>query len=478
MKLNLKGFIIAFSSSILALLAGFVVVIADWSVLALCLVSIASVLTIVLGIKLTNNYASLTVIFLFFSCMYALSGPLSAYSSEGLPPIFPRPYLVGEFILLYSFAIVGINIGLLLVTAGQFKSRYSRKKLSVTRSWSVPALILMSYSVALLASFFEVINFVRAGGFGVLVQGKAAYQSAVADLTLTLPSGQLMMLSVASLGLSISNLNEKRIKTAVLWFIMASIWVFVMVALGRRGILLALIFIFIASFFYYSLLSKVGLRWFIFGLLVYVLMVALFGLRGGAIPHVLATGEFKPIVDRMSQSDFWLSNANPGRNEFGAAFGNVNTYLLSGKQELRYGETYMHGLAQPIPRFIWPNKPPSATYEFRDTFFSQEAQRGGIAGTAYSSILEAYTNFGLFGVLIIYLIIGLFIGLLEKIKNASSSLLFGFFYLLMIPWAISFHRSSFDMPIFFPFIISTFGYFIYLFLRYMLFLIPKNQYRN
>src|SRR5690606_41874594 len=83
-----------------------------------------------------------------------------------------------------------------------------------------------------------------------------------------------------------------------------------------------------------------------------------------------------------------ITSLYPARNEFGAPFGNIKTYILYGGSGLRWGETYLIGFAEPIPRFIWPNKPKTVTYEFRDTFFPNWAERGRIAGTAYSSILE------------------------------------------------------------------------------------------
>ncbi|MEN6396184.1 MAG: O-antigen polysaccharide polymerase Wzy, partial [Methanoregula sp.] len=135
---------------------------------------------------------------------------------------------------------------------------------------------------------------------------------------------------------------------------------------------------------------------------------------------------------------------NPGMNEFGAAFGNFSEYVKSGDSTRRWGKTYVTALAVPVPSFLYPGeKPRQITYEFRDRFFSSERARGRIAGTAFSSVLEAYMNFGTAGVLGVYFLVGMALVFLERAKNILQPSAIASIYLLMLPLAQNFHRSSF-----------------------------------
>jgi oligosaccharide repeat unit polymerase len=306
----------------------------------------------------------------------------------------------------------------------------------------------------------ELVNFLRVGGFKTLFAGKAAYQSAVSELTGTLPSIEIMLLSVALLGLlfSISKVRSRKIWTSYLifWLILSLPVILNLIVLGRRGPLLSLFIVFIVGCFYFKPLTSVKFKWIVVVLILYLVMGLLYGIRAQA-GYVLTSKDWGILTTRITKLEFWAVSLNPASNEFGAPFGNFNTYILSRTSELRFGETYLTGLTIPIPRFIWLNKPRSITYEFRDTYFPDWAMRGAIAGTAYSSILEAYVNFGTVGVPIFYFSLVLIIGWLEKVRLQKESLAFSIFYLTLLPKAISFHRSSFEMPLFWPLILTCLG---------------------
>ena len=79
--------------------------------------------------------------------------------------------------------------------------------------------------------------------------------------------------------------------------------------------------------------------------------------------------------------------------------------MVKGDYEFKYGESYVKGLLITIPSFLYPwEKPQQITYEFRDKYFAEEAKRSSIAGTAFSSIMESYWNFGYVGIVIMYII--------------------------------------------------------------------------
>lgn len=436
---------------------------------AIALSFVSSISLVILGRILVGHYTNFTVVFLGFSALYGLSGPIAAQYGEGLPPVFPTPYLTEEFLFCYSLAILGMVFGLWFVASLRSAKRSDMR----IRGYNTTALLSTSYLFSLAASLMEIVNFWRVGGFQTLFAGKAVYQSAVADLTGTLPSIQVMLLSAALLGLSFSishtDLSNGKMKIrhylprVFVWVVLGLPLILSLLLLGRRGPLLSLIVVLFVGLFYARPIRTLRLKWIAVGLIVYMALGFLYGARSYVAP-ALASGDWSRLLERIGTAEFWITSLNPARNEFGAPFGNFNTYILYGGSGLRWGETYLIGFAEPIPRFIWPNKPKTVTYEFRDTFFPDWAERGRIAGTAYSSILEAYVNFGQVGVFVVYTVVGFFLGLLEVRRAGSGSLGYATFYLTLLPVSISFHRSSFGLPLLWPLVLSVSAVMTYTFI--------------
>lgn len=116
--------------------------------------------------------------------------------------------------------------------------------------------------------------------------------------------------------------------------------------------------------------------------------------------------------------------------------------IVKNDYKYKYGETYVKGLLLCVPSFLYPGeKPQQITYEFRDKYFASEASRSSIAGTAFSSIMEAQWNFGYIGIVIMYIIYGYTIKHIEnkiKYKNIFNAVI----YLCIAPCIIRFHRSA------------------------------------
>jgi hypothetical protein len=148
-------------------------------------------------------------------------------------------------------------------------------------------------------------------------------------------------------------------------------------------------------------------------LITYVILASLFAWRP-LIP-LLYSGDTTLFVEKAFEKERIVSALIPGNNEFGAAFGNFSEYYKFNKKPVYFGETYLRGMSTIIPSWLYPGtKPKSITYEFRDSFFPSEAQRGAIAGTGFSGLLESYMNFGLIGPFLIYSAIGYLLICLEK----------------------------------------------------------------
>jgi oligosaccharide repeat unit polymerase len=460
MKLTLYNVLLGLIIGLTACMSAFLSILQETD-LALAFYAIAAILLIFLGRSITGNYSNFTIIFIIFSALYSLSGPIAARYGDGIPEFYPTPYLFDEFFLHYSLAVIGLTLGLMFVAA--LKS----PGISVTRlapAWNSKTLLKLSYAFAVTASFGEIVNFIRVGGFTAIYAGKAAYHSAVSELPGTLPSTLIILLSIAllALSLSVSNMSRKRwARSVIMWIISSLPLILSLLVIGDRATLLSIIVIFIVGHIFFSPIKRIEVKWVAFGVFIYFMMAFLYGVRSH-FGLILTTGELKILMTLISEPTFWINILNPASNDFHCAFGNFNTYILSGTSDLRLGESYLKGLTMPIPRFIWPDKPQSIGYDFRDTFFPDWAQQGISAGTAYSSLLEAYLNFGTIGVLIVYLLLGIFMGYLERTRFQSRSLMFAVFYLILLPVAMTFHRIDLGNPIFWPLLMAFVGSGLYI----------------
>lgn len=433
---------------------------------AMYLVFIASALVLVLGRRVTGHFTNLTFLFLTFLALYGLSGPVEILYGDGFLENFPGPYLVGKYLVLYCLSVIGVAIGLVIPPG------FGRRAIPTSPGqWASADILGLSYLFALSGVVMEMINVLRAGGLGILLLGKAFAQSAVNDLTGTLPSTQFILLAAAllGLGLGLRRLQHNRgiLRPVITWFLVASPVVSTYLVLGQRGILVSGVAVVVIGYYWNVPLKRVTPIAITCFLVLYVLMGALFGARS-QIGFGVATGNWGRLVDRMVTAEYWVKNLNPASNEFGAPFGNVNTYLLSRERALRLGATYLKGLTVPIPAFVWPDKPKLAGYEFRDKFFPEFAARGRIAGTAFSSLLEAYMNFGGVGIVPIYSGIIIILAWLERKRTSGSgSLFYAVVYLTLLPTLITFHRSALDNPIVWPIIMSCVTVISYQILRSM-----------
>ena len=137
---------------------------------------------------------------------------------------------------------------------------------------------------------------------------------------------------------------------------------------------------------------------------------------------------------------------NPAATEFGAAFGNFSEFVSQGGERPRLGSSYLQSLLLPIPEFLYPGKKPGQiAYQFRDRFFPAMADAGAIAGTAYSSLLEAYVNFGIGGGLAVYFLLGCLLCLAERVRVSAAGIQWHLGYLLLVSSAVAFHRSDFSL---------------------------------
>lgn len=417
--------------------------ISGWTKISFSLAAISSIINIMATKRAVGNYFALSTIFMAFGFFYGIMGAMAAFTSEGLPDIFPKPYYID--IYLFNFGLAGIGSALAITIAATEDVSYHRK----AKNWKANTLLHSAVFLALLGTAFEALNVWRAGSIFLLFQGKAEYQSAMSDMTGTLPSEWVVYTSAALLGLAMSNGN-KSISSIIPYIFAATPNIVLWVILGRRLELINFALIMIASWRFLSPVSSISAQQVILITLTYTAIGVTYAFRG-FVTSAYLSGDITIITEQLMDVDHLLKSLNPASSEFQAPFGNFNTHIaLNRMDESRLGESYFSGLSGPIPRFIWPDKPISIAYEFRDIYFPQEVERGSIAGTGFSALLEAYLNFGSLGLPIFY---GLLTWLIIKIdikRYKFSSKWFDLFYILMIPFALFFPRQPMEVPFFMP----------------------------
>lgn len=396
-----------------------------------------AVITLIIFVRFVwGSWFNLSIIFTVFFGLYALSGPYEVIFGTGEIPPFDPPYQVSPWLIASSMALFGFLVGILAVRVATRVSRQTH----FLRMHVNPALV--GIGLVFLASVGEMINLFRAGGLSILLAGKSVSQGAISALSFTIPSPSLALLGFGFFGLFLgANHKQTPVKKYVFLLSLSSFpLVLIHLILGQRLHLASYILSFLLGLTYKKQIQRLPFRLVVGLLLLYLFAAPLYAFRW-AFPLILR-GESVPI-DSTQAVRRVLSALNPAVNEFGSAFGNFNTYVSHGGGELKYGITYLRDLTTAIPGFVFlGEKPLSATYEFRNTYFPEWAIRSPIAGTAFSSVLEAYMNFGMIGIPFVFALYGIMLGVLEKLKLQSSSVYIGALYATFAKFALIIHRSS------------------------------------
>ncbi len=430
--------------------AGAAAVAAGWLWVGILLLAIACGATLKVAVSVSGSFASLTVIFLFFHAVYGFSGPIAALTGAPLPDVFSTPFKVDLYLLEFGLATFALCAGLLIAAAtrvvppGQESARI--------RSVGSPraGIILVA-----LGSLFELINCIRAGGWTIIIQGKAVYQSEVDALVLTLPSSQLVALGLALAALAWSQARLAgqrgfRWRDAILLLLAIAPSLAITLALGFRSPMLEWLLVVLVGATYHTPLRRINLRIAALIVILYVTSGVVYASRA-VIGLGLATGDWSAVGESVLTTERLILAVNPAATEFGAAFGNFSEYNRLANEPLRYGSSYLQSLLLPVPGFLYPGKKPQQIgYEFRDRYFSSMAADGAIAGTAYSSLLEAYVNFGVAGPLLVYFILAWLLALAERARQTRPEAGWHIGYLLLVSSAVAFHRSDFS------FLVGTF----------------------
>ncbi|MCT4638580.1 MAG: oligosaccharide repeat unit polymerase [Bacteroidales bacterium] len=115
--------------------------------------------------------------------------------------------------------------------------------------------------------------------------------------------------------------------------------------------------------------------------------------------------------------------------------------------EFKYGKTYTSGFVNWIPRFIWSGRPTNPAEVFAKEYVKD--WKPGM-GLGYSPLAEAYTNFGILGGFIHFLIYGLCIGGIYKLTKFifrdDNIYMFSVFFVWMMYNFVMMFRGHFNLP--------------------------------
>ena len=416
----------------------------------LCFIfSVIGFIIMAIGIKdILRSYSNVTLAYIFFMFLYTYSGVFSVIWGDGLHRIFSSNYQPLVFIILSNIAFCSLHIGFLF----SYKNLNCKNQieLDVNNQIDISRILNKAILLAWIAFSMEFINFIRVGGFSAVALGKAYYNSKVSQLVITLPGALMVTISVVYFALYLGHKRLKKIKKInlnILWFIVPiSSVLLVYTLLGRRGSFVSIAIIMIVGSYYFKPIKRIPAKILIFGVVLYLMLSILYSVRAHIGFYVFEQNDISGLIQMITDKDRIINAIIPSQNEFGVAFGNFNEYYISSVDKaLKWGESYLKGFLILIPSWLFPGeKPLQIVYEFRNIYFPSEATRGSIASTGFSFLLEAFMNFRIFGVALVYFLVGVVLAKLEKYRlNKSNSLFFQTFYLSFIAVIGIFQRNAF-----------------------------------
>jgi len=409
--------------------------------------------------SLLGYWNSLIMLFWFAHTAYGIAGPLVWYISPEDIPLHREILYTDVYIAFYSLSSIGFTLGVLLQRIA-VKTRMP----NCSRSDSASNFALRAASIlVLLVGLANELNKSRSPEYYVtLMLGKGLHG------TLQVPTdvffSNLVLVSVALLGFSLRGTiarTDSKFWFLIIWLALFSPIIAVHLLVGERGFLIFSLFVFVFSFYFDKIFPNLSRKAVFLMLLIYVFSVLIFSARSMTGSLILGEIDIKEY-SRDTYENFKRLFLNPASIEFGATFVNFNVFYKSSNFiSLYYGETYIRGFSSLVSHFYDKQRKPNIVEEFHYMFYPEIIERG--AGFAFSSILEAYWNFGSIGIFGVYLLFGLMLSLLEAYVRCRSFSALSLFYVMLVPTVLRIHRTNFGLALWFiPLLAALVGYMCYL----------------
>lgn len=390
-----------------------------------------------------DPYLVFTLFFFLYNFSFLFEASLKL--SKGLLPseTFPVTFSVETYVqaALASFlASVGLFVGAVFVLLFRRKNietnmdRVFNQHLS--NAW-IGTIGILFFMFGLMLMF---LNYQRIGGFFyALTLSRVERLSLFNELRGNLPYSPFVFAGLALVWFDYAKNRRSR----VVAFGLLILWILLMIVQGDRRYMTYSLLIAFATF--------VSVRYprfkikpnFIVAMIVLYVTFAIFAQIRGLIQPVIS-GQMS-----LEQAALWIEqNASlswmlPGSNEFaGPYFTLLYSIEYSFPQEsYLYGSSYLQAIPSVLPRSLYPGVKPQAL----SNAFAAHVHLKHIPwsettpGWGYSPVTEAYNNFSIWGVPLIFFVIGLFCEWVARIKYKRN--LFGvLFYAILFPQMLNLNR--------------------------------------
>lgn len=392
---------------------------------------------------------SLYFFFLLFYGLYIFSIPISIefgldigqYREKYLATWQTVDYSLRHYVFSSSLVLIGIITSFFIII--NYYKFYNRKILSnhVIDSSNLFTLSIVS---GLISSLFELINFLRVGGVSALIKGKAFYQSAISDLSFTLPSDGFFYISIAIFAflLGSKNIHSKKYIYTVFILLVNSFYLFVSLYIGERGNLLVAFFIAFLGITYFKKITKIKFSY-IFTLLLFFIFFVFLTINRNFVEqgkNYKISNTFDYIKYNPNKLIFTL---NPANIEYGSPALVYRVYIENNNNfKYKFGVTYLYFIPNILPIYINPCRAPNLVNDVRDKYFPDRAKKGSNASVGYSAMLEALINFGFIGVFLWGTAVSFLLLLVEYIKFYRFNKYVLLIYLILFNIVMILFRSS------------------------------------
>ncbi|WZL75036.1 O-antigen polysaccharide polymerase Wzy [Clostridiaceae bacterium 35-E11] len=225
--------------------------------------------------------------------------------------------------------------------------------------------------------------------------------------------------------------NQRKI-----YWIAYILWVSVNLLRGERR--LFLIFFVLNLIIYNIRINKISKRKLILSILpLYIILIFLGFYRH--YNHLPLQQSYEYISQEISLDKFILSG-NDELNFPTQSFFYIYAYE---KNKLRLGKTYVNAFLINIPRIITKQKPIRPANEYMKNYHYYSFIKG--RGYAYSPVTEAFQNFGIWGIPIVFFTLGVLFSTLRRYTSTNPTLFF--VYLFLCVELINFIRIDFAIVI-------------------------------
>jgi oligosaccharide repeat unit polymerase len=220
----------------------------------------------------------------------------------------------------------------------------------------------------------------------------------------------------------------------VMFFLLSFFYMFVSFILGDRGQLILLFFGVLTGLFRLKS-SKIRFLAFISGFLFLSLLVLIKKTRGLSFSSI----DSEIISDRLDIFSVLIGAFSNAENI--ASF--ISIYFFTSEDHpLLYGESIFHTLISFIPRVLYPDRPGYFFYQYYSDLINLPEGRG----YTVSELADWYANFGVFGIALGGVILGIFMRGLELKSNfpTKKGAIYTILSILVLSWIPQLLRTGIE----------------------------------